>query len=104
MRGVALAYADSHPGSHADARQWRHVARGTLWLHANRLLLSSPPPGVSLGWVGLSHLHTDERGLVIDYGAEQFRLLLHCPNYLLVMVMHVGFGARTELQPPYWLR
>ena len=104
MRGVRLAFADSRPGSHADARQWRAVGQGALSVQGSRLHLSTPQPGVSLGWVGLSRVHTDNVGLILDYGADQFRLRLHCPNYLMVLVMHVGFGVTTELEPPYWLR
>ena len=103
MQGVALALSTSDPTTHAAARQWRSVANGTLVLTAPRLHISAPPPGVSLGWSGLTRLYADDRGLVLEYADQRFRLCVHCPNWLLVMVFHVGFGSLPTLKPPDWV-
>ncbi len=103
MQGVPLAFATSDPTTHAAARQWHVVANGTVVVTSSRLHMSSPAPGVSMGWHGLTRLYADDRGLVLEYGNQTYRVDVHCPNWLLVVVMNVGFGVVAELRPPSWV-
>ena len=104
MQGERLALRSSDPTTHAAARQWRPVMTGDLWLVSSRLHLVGVDRDVSQGWQGLTAMHTDTMGLVLTYGLDEFRVRVHCPTWLQVMVMHIGFGVVTNLVAPSWAR
>lgn len=97
--GAPLALANSDPRTHAAAMNWRHLGTGTLVLSQFRLWLAESPD-ISFGWDGLQRLWAEPGCLRLAYGSRDFRLVVHCPVWLSVMVFIAAFHAIPELHPP----
>ena len=98
---------------HAAVRLQEHLRAGHRATPVSGLVSPAGEPAfarldgaldVSLGWQGLTAMHTDTMGLALTYGLDEFRVRVHCPTWLQVMVMHIGFGVVTNLVAPSWAR